>query len=325
MRAARYHQKGDPSVIVVEDIDQPVPQQREALIRVEAAGVNYADVVRRYGDHYPIPTPLPHVPGAELVGTVVSVGPDADPALVGQRVLATPTRGGAYAEYAVAPMHEIYPIPSDIDPTQAVALGIQGLTAALILREAARLQPGENVFIEGAAGGVGTIAVQLAKLWGANVVVGGASTEDKREYVRRLGADAAVDYTSPGLADRLRQHCPGGIDVVLEMTGDETFKEVMTVLNTLGRVIVYGIASRKPFHVPSERMIPRGHTVSGFYLGAYFPRRDLIVRTLQELCRHVTQGRLKLESSHVYSIEQARQAHIDLEARRTSGKVVIKP
>jgi NADPH2:quinone reductase len=296
----------------------------EVLIRVEAAGVNYADTVRRWGDRYPLPTPLPFIAGAEVVGVIEATGAGVPPELAGRRVLAAPPCGG-YAEFVVAPWQSAFALPVGLHPHQGLALFIQGLSAALILRQAARLAVGESVLVEGAAGGVGSLGVQLARLYGAGTVIGAASAAAKRAQGRALGADHVIDYTSSGWAQQVRELTGGrGVDVVMEMTGGDVFAEAMQCLASGGRVVVYGIASRKPYQVPSERLISSSQSVLGFFLGRYLGQRELIQSTLAELTEFVVNGRLKVEIGAVFPLAKAAEAHRLLESRHSGGKLVLE-
>ena len=325
MQAIRFHRHGGPEVLQLEEVPRPEPAGDELLVRVEAAGVNYADTVRRWGDHYPIPTPLPAISGAEVVGTVVAAGPGAAADWSGQRVVAAPPSGG-YAQFVCVREASAFRLPAGLHPHQGLALFIQGLTAALILKHPGRLAAGESVFVEGASGGVGTLAIQLARLYGAGKVIGAASSGAKRARVLALGADAAIDYAAPGWSGQLMELTEGrGVDVVMEMTGGEVFAEAMQCLAPGGRVVVYGIASRKPYQVPSERLIARGQTVAGFYLGRYLADRALIEDTLAEFARFVADGRLRVEIGAVLPLSQAAEAHRRLESRENSAKIVLVP
>jgi NADPH2:quinone reductase len=323
MKAVRFHRCGGPEMLQLDDVAAPVPLAGEALVRIEAAGVNYADTVRRWGDHYPIPTPLPFIAGSELVGVVEAVGDGVDRDLLGRRVFGAPASGG-YAELATVPVDRVFPFPNGLDPVQGVALFIQGLSAALILKQAGRLRPGDDVFVQGAAGGVGSLGVQLARLYGARTVIGAASSAEKRARVLALGADHAVDYTEPGWSASVRDSTAGrGVDIVMEMTGGEVFREAMQCLAPGGRVVVYGIASRSPFQIPSERLIAQGHGVIGFYLGLYFADRALIEATLAEMAEFVRAGRLEIEIGGTFPLERAADAHRRLESRQSTGKLVL--
>jgi len=214
MQAVRFHRNGGPEVLVLEEVQTPIPARGEVLVRVEAAAVNYADTVRRWGDHYPLPTPLPFVAGGEVVGVVEAVGEGVSSDLLGRRVFGAPG-GGGYAEYCTVPPGRTFDFPDQLDPVQGIALCIQGLSAALILKKAGRFEAGDTVLVEGAAGGVGSLAVQLARLYGARMVIGAASSPAKRERVMALGADAAVDYSRPSWSEEVLTLTHGrGVDVV---------------------------------------------------------------------------------------------------------------
>ena len=183
MKAVRFHENGGPEVLRYEDVADPVPGRGQVLLRVLAAGVNYADATRRTGgSSYPRPTPLPFTPGSEVVGIVEKLGDGVTAVERGATVIAWLGQGG-YAELAVADAADLLPVPAGVKPIEALSLIIQGLSAALILKGSARLQAGESVLVEGAAGGVGVLAVQLAKIYGAGRVIGAASTAAKRDLV----------------------------------------------------------------------------------------------------------------------------------------------
>jgi NADPH2:quinone reductase len=325
MRAVQFDRHGGPEVLACRELPVPAPGPGEVRVKVEAVGVNYADTVRRWGDHYPVPTSLPHVAGGELVGIVDSVGEGVPGEWLGRRVFGAPD-AGAYAEYACVPFTRIFPFPQNLDPSVGVALFIQGLSAALILKRCGRLAPGEDVFIEGAAGGVGLLALQLARRYGAGRIFAGASSEEKRALVRTRGADRALDYSRGGWSAEIMEATGGrGVDVVLEMTGGAVFREAFACLAPEARVVVYGIASREPFPIPSERLISRGITVTGFYLGLYLHRRDVVTALLDELAGFVRRGEIVVDIGGVFPLEQAAEAHRRLEARRASGKLVLVP
>ncbi len=179
MKASRFHQNGDADVLVYEEVAAPTPKAGEVLIKVEAVGVNYADTIRRRGDDYPDPSPLPFTLGIEVAGTIEELGEGVDSLAVGTRVFAIPGAGG-YAQYISVPAFAVIPLPESIDFTTAAAVLAHGLTAVVILQKAAKIQSGETILIEGAAGGLGLFAVQIAKIYGA-VVIAAASTEEKRK------------------------------------------------------------------------------------------------------------------------------------------------
>lgn len=324
MKAIRFHKLGGPEVLSYEEIERPVPGAGQVLLKVEAAGVNFADTARRSG-RYPFPTPLPCIPGSEIFGAVEEAGPGLETGLVGQRFYSFSETGG-YAQFALAAASRLIPEPPGVPPMAGLALLVQGLTAALVLKRAARLKAGESVLVEGAAGGVGVLAVQLAKLFGADTVVGAASTEKKRKLVRQLGADATVDYTAPAWAERVKEATGGrGVDIVLEMAGGPTFEQSYSCLAPFGRCVVYGMASGVPGTVPLPRMMPNNQELIGFYLGGYFAEPQLVPGLFAQLADFVRDGKLKLQMGDQLPLSDAAEMHRRLESRKTTGKCLLLP
>ena len=325
MKAIRFHKTGGPEVLVYEDVPDPVPADGEVLIRIEAAGMNFADVMRRRGDDYPEPSPTPFILGAEVAGTIAAVGAGVTSLEVATPVLATPGAGG-YAQYICVPATKVMPLPPGFAAVQAAALMGHGLTAALALRQAARLAQGESVLIEAAAGGVGSFAVQLAKLYGAGKVIAAASTPEKRAIAERLGADASVDYTAPGWADEVRELTNGrGVDVVLEMTGGDTVGQALKATAPFGRMVFIGQSSGKTAQIEPWQLTVPNRTVTGFYIGAYLAFPELIQSTVREIIGFIMAGKLSIQVGTVLPLSQAAQAHRLLEGRKTTGKVVVQP
>jgi NADPH:quinone reductase len=325
MRAVRIHSHGGPEAMVVEEVDVPAPQRGEVLIRVTAAGVNWADAARRSGEHYPFPTQFPYTVGQELVGTVEAVGPEVTAYKPGDSVFALPD-GGAYAEFAIAAEHELIRVPDGLDPAEGLALAVQGLSAYGVLKDAARVQPGDVVLVQAAAGGVGLLAVQLAKLFGAGQVIASASSESKRAIALEHGADAAVDPNSGSWADDIREVARGGaVDVVLEMTGGPTFSESVALLRQFGRIVVYGNASSEPPSYDIFAAMGRNLTLRTFFLIPYLTKQGFVRDALEEMAALVAEGKLKLVIGGRYTFEQAQEMHVLLEQRATSGKLLMLP
>ena len=325
MKAVRFHRTGGADVLVVDEVPMPSPGHGEVLLRVEAAGINFADTMRRRGAPYPEPSPLPFIPGADVAGTVAAVGEGAAGTRVGSPVFAA-TNCGGYAQYVCVPASSLVPRPPELSATDATALLVQGLTAALILRHAGRFVAGERVVVEAAAGGVGSFAVQLARLLGASQVIGLASNARKRTAVLELGADDAIDYTRPSWPLAVRQAAGGrGADLLLEMTGGATLLRALHALAPFGRMVVYGLAGRQAMPVDLQRLVVPNVSVTGFYIGAYLADHRLIADTLDELIGHVLAGRLKPQIGAVLPLEQAAEAHRLIESRQTIGKLVLVP
>jgi NADPH:quinone reductase len=323
MKIIRFHAKGAPEVLAIEDHAIPVPAAGNVLVRVEAAGVNYGDTLRRSGRHYPIPTPLPYAPGTQVIGTIERLGEGVEATLLGQRVFAAVPQGG-YAEYAVGPAAMTYPCPAALSAPQAIAIMDQGATAALVLKLAGRVQSGDTVLVPAAAGGVGSLAVQLARIYGASRVIGLASTAEKRRLVVSLGADAAIDYTQDNWSKAVLDANGGkGVDLALEMTGGAIFYETLkAVVAQFGRVVIYGNASDEAVDFNPRLLVGRNMTITGFMLPA---ARALVPGILTELAGFVLDGRLKPEIGSVYPLAEASAAHRALETRSSTGAQVLVP
>jgi NADPH2:quinone reductase len=316
MRAIRVSQWGGPEVLeLVEDAPMPEPADYERLVRVTRAGINYADT-HATENSYLARYELPMTPGSEVAGVTED----------GQRVVAL-TVGGGYAEYAAVPAATMFPIPDGVSDEQALALVIQGLTAWHLYRTSAKLAEGESVVVHAAAGGVGSLAVQLGRAFGAGRVIATASSEDKRRLALELGADAAVDVTREDLADALREANGGGkVDVVLEMAGGHVFDQSLKALAPFGRLVAYGIASREPNTVASGALMGRSQAVVGFWLVDCLRKPvEMVAEPLADLFARTAAGDLRVVEGEVYPLSQARRAHEDLRARRTIGKLVLDP
>jgi NADPH2:quinone reductase len=306
---------GAPEVLKLAEMPRPEPGQGEVLIRVVRAGVNFADTHARENS-YVQRFELPLVPGNEVAGTTED----------GRRVVAMLEGRGGYAEYAIAPRATTFPIPEGLDDGTALALLVQGLTAWHIYRTSARLREGESVVVHSAAGGVGSLAVQLGKPFGAGRVIATASSEDKRRLALELGADAAVDVGAEDLCAALVEANSGRrLDVVLEMAGGRVFDESLKALAPFGRLVVYGIASREQNQVRTGLLLRSSKAVVGFYLGHCLGRRELMEEPLRELFERAARGELHPQLGQTYPLSEARRAHEDLQSRRTTGKLLLDP
>ena len=315
MRAVRVTRFGGPEVLeLVEDAPEPVVGEGMALLRVARAGINFADT-HQAEDSYLAPTTLPLIPGAEAAGTVD-----------GHRVVAL-LPGGGYAERVAAPTMTTFAVPDGVDDGTACALVLQGTTAWHILRTSARVQPGETVVVTAAAGGVGSLAVQLARTFGAGRVVAVASTAEKRALAADLGADATVDSGEEDLTGAIREACGGRSDVVLEMTGGPTTEACLATLAPFGRLVIYGMASRQPTApVDLGRLTARSQGVIGFWLAhAMRDPARLLAGPMAELLDLVARGALRAVVGDTYALSEARRAHEDLRGRRTVGKLLLDP
>jgi NADPH2:quinone reductase len=313
---------GGPEVLRLVDIPAPDPAPDRVLIDVAAAGVNYADT-HQTENAYLAPQRLPFVPGGEVVGVA------RDGRHAGRRVVALLAAGGGYAEQAAGHPAAIFPVHDSVDDGQALSLVLQGTTAWHLLRTCAGVRPGESVVVHAAAGGVGTIAVQLARQWGVGRVIATASNADKRALALDLGADVAVDVSRARDADAvaavLREANDGrDVDVVLEMTGGPVFDGSLAALAPFGRLVTYGTASRTPpSPIAPGALVATSRTVCGFWLVHVLRRPGGLAPAMDELVSLVRAGRLTPVIGGTYPLERAADAHRDLLARRSTGKLVL--
>jgi NADPH:quinone reductase len=306
---------GGPEVLRLVELPTPEPGPEEVLIRVRRAGLNFADTHTRTNSYVKKAT-LPLIPGVEVAGVREDTG---------ERVLALLSAGG-YAEYAVAPRELTFPIPEGLDDATALAILIQGLTAWHLYRTAARVSDGESVVIHAAAGGVGSLAVQLGRPLGAGRVIAVASSAEKRELALELGAHVAIDSAPEGLTERLIEANEGReLDVVFEMAGGDTFERSYRALAHFGRIVVCGIASQEPNKVSTGSLLRHSRSVIGFYLFHCLERPSMFINALSDLFTRAARGELHVVVGATYSLEDAPQAHIDLCERRTTGKLLLDP
>jgi NADPH:quinone reductase len=315
VRAVLINEWGGPEVLELADLPEPDPGPAQRRIHVSAAGVNFADTHARE-NAYIAKYELPLVPGTEVAGTLDD----------GTRVVAMPHHGG-YAEYAVADEQSIFPLPDGLGDHEALALLIQGLTAWHLYRTAAQVREGETVVVHSAAGGTGSVAVQLAKPMGAGRVIASASSADKRQLVAQLGADAVIDSAPENMTERLLEANGGKpVDVVFDMAGGQVFGQSAEALAPFGRIVVYGIASREQNDLRTGRLMRKSRGVIGFWLMHCLERPETMMREpLRDLFQRAARGEIEPQLGNVYPLSEVRRAHEDLVGRRTTGKLVLDP
>ena len=319
MKAVRIHQRGGTEVLKLEEVATPVPLQGEVLIQVAVAGVNYADVGQRQGN-YPNLAELPLTLGSEVAGTVVKCGPGVDTSLEGRRVVSLVNAG--YAEFALAKAEEVIPILDGVSFAQATVIPVQGQTAYLLLDKATRLQQDERVLVHAAAGGVGSLAVQLAKSMGASMVIGTTTSQSKLGFIRDLGADVAVTTKEPGWIGQVMQATRGqGVDIILDPIGGEFGQQNIACLAPFGRIVVYGSLSGGVTPFVTQMLIPKCQSIIGY--NTVIQNHEDRMRASQALMQMIASGQLHIFVDHSFPLTDVAAAHKELEENKTMGKVVL--
>ena len=323
MRAIEVAAFGGTDQLEAVNLTAPVPGPGEVLVDVEACGLNYADVMMRRGLYVGGPAPR-FIPGLEGAGTVAAVGDGVTKVVPGQRVMALISHGG-YAEQVVAPSTSVMPRPEGMSAEAAAAFPVNYFTADFALHFAGNVRPGQNVLIHAAAGGVGTAAVQLAKIAGARVIAT-ASSAEKLERVKALGADVCIDYTKEDFLAAVKDATDGkGVELVLESVGGDVFDKSMAALRPLGRLIVFGIASADARRPDVRVMLFRNLWVIGLHLGALMGNQEVAKASSERLFGLLATGRIVPQIGHVLGLDEAARAQDLLGDRGNYGKVVIKP
>ena len=313
MKAIQIEEFGGPELLKPVEVPDPEPSGGEVVVDVARSGMNFADTHAIRNDYLAEQT-LPLIPGGEVSGTT----PD------GRRVAAILQSGG-YAQKVAVPEPWLVPLPDEVSDDQAAALLLQGLTAHSLLHFCAHVEEGETVVVEAAAGGTGTLAVQLAKRAGAKVIAL-ASSDEKRALAERLGAEATADSRADDLREAILDANGGErVDVVLHMSGTG-FEPELKALGMLGRIVVFGNAARHPNEVATNYLLRTSKSVLGFWLAPLIVRhRDLVARVIGELLGAVAAGELEVVIGGVYPLSEAARAHTEMQERRTTGKLLLDP
>jgi NADPH:quinone reductase len=313
VKAIQIEEFGGPEQLKLVDLPDPEPSEGMVVIDVSRSGINWADTHAIRND-YLAEQELPLVPGAEIAGTTAD----------GRRVAALINNGG-YAQKALVPEAFLVPLPDEVSDEQAAGLLLQGLTAHALLHYCAHVEEGETVVVEAAAGGTGSLAVQLAKRAGAKVI-GLASSEEKRKFAEGLGADATADSRADDLKEAILEANGGEkVDVVLHMSGTG-FEDELGALGMLGRIVVFGNAARHPNELQTNYLLQSSKSVLGFWLVALVARRqDLIRSMIADLLGAVAGGDLEVSIGATYPLSEAARAHEAIQERGTSGKLLLDP
>src|ERR1043165_3268822 len=322
MQAIQVSQVGGPEVLTPVDLPVHTPKPNEALVQIKAAGVNFIDVYFREGRY---PAPLPFINGQEASGVVTEVGSEVTTLQPGDRVAYTSALG-SYAEYAAVPASRLVKIPDELDFDQAAAALLQGMTAHYLVHSSYPLKKGETALIHAAAGGVGLLLVQMAKNIGARVIAT-AGTQEKAQLARDAGADECIIYTEADFETETQRLTDGkGVHVVYDGVGKATFDKDLNVLRPRGFLVLFGGSSGA---VPPFDLIKLSQKGSLYItrptLGHYTVTREELEWRANDVLQWIVRGELKLRIHKVYPLAEAAQAHRDLEGRKTTGKLLLKP
>jgi NADPH2:quinone reductase len=322
MKAVRVHNCGGPEVLTFEEIPVPEPKAGEARVKIEAIGLNFIDVYQRTG-LYPLPTPF--TLGMEGAGVVDAVGGGVTEVKKGDRV-GYAMIPGSYAEYAVVPAAKLAPLPPKIDAKTAAGLMLQGMTAHYLTRSTYPLKRGETVLIHAAAGGVGLLLVQAAKIAGARVI-GTVSTEAKAQLAKEAGADEVILYTQADFLAEVKRLTNGrGVDVVYDSVGAVTFDKSLDCLRPRGYLVLFGQSSGPVAPVNPGTLVSKGSLfLTRPSLAHYTLTRAELLERAGDLFNWTATGKLKLRVERAYSLKDAAEAQRQLEARKTTGKVILIP
>ena len=325
MRALRIERHGGPEVMQLVELPVPEPGPGEVRVKMEASGLNYSDIMMREG-RYLRETPVPIVLGHEICGVIEKLGTGVERWRVGQRVISLTAQGGGLAERVVVPAVNPVPIPQGLTPPEGAALLVQGLTAVQMLDDAAKVKPGETVLVHAAAGGVGTVAVQIARARGARVL-GTSSSEEKCRLISELGA-TPINYAQGDWVREVLELTGGkGADVILECVGGEVLeRSYKEALADFGRLVVYGVASGKAVQVDNYQILASNKSLIGFWLGPHFAKHmDRVTAAREKLVQMIGRGDLRLIVGKTFRLEDAAGAFAHMQSRKSVGKVVVTP
>ncbi len=320
MKAIYVEKPGGPEQLVYGDLPKPTAGKGQAVIKIEASGVNFIDVYYRTGLYKADP---PIVLGMEAAGTVEAIGEGVTEVAVGDRVAYAMNRG-SYAEYAAVSAWQLVKIPDDVDSKTAAAAMLQGMTAHYLCHSTWPLETNETCLIHAAAGGVGLILVQLAKMTGARVI-GTVSTKEKAELAKAAGADEVILYSEEDVAVEAKRITENtGVDVVYDSVGAATFQKSLDSLRPRGMMVSFGNSSGA---VPAFEPLLLAQKGSLFFtrpsLAQYAATRDEILWRAGDIFRWIAAGKLKMRIEHIYPLAEAARAHLDLESRKTTGKLIL--
>jgi len=329
MKAILFRSFGDRNVLELGDAPEPQATEGELLINVERTSINYVDIRERQGTYNRPETQvggitLPRISGLQAVGRVLSAASTDDQSWIGKKVVAYTPQGGGYAQVIAAKTAFCVEIPESVDANLYAALPTQGLTAYLMLTASTQVRSGESILVQGASGGVGSIAIQIAKMLGVGLILGTASTAGKLSFIRTMGANCAIDYTKDDWPQRVLEQTDGkGVDVLLESIGGDVFEKNFECLSPFGRYILFGSTRGPGRPFAPRRLMQKSQTLTGFYLPMFLAKPALIQEALGVLVRAATERTLRPSIARVLPLSQIGENHRLLEDREIQGTIVI--
>ena len=328
MKAIVVKETGPPEVLKLQEVEKPKPGADQVLIHVEAISVNFADIKARQGQYHGVAANAAFTPGLDCAGVVVEAGAQVKRFKPGERVMAFPA-GGSYAEFVVAPENLTYPLPDDISSETAAASLTVGITAYNVIRRMARLEQGETILIHAAAGGIGSTAIQLAKLFGASKIIGTVGSDEKIDSVKFFGADEVINYRSADFVEKVNELTEGkGADVILDTVAGENFEKSLQCLATFGRIVSFGHANdgSVPGIAKTTQLHSSCRSVIGYSTGTYRKNRPEFLREgAEKITEYLLQKRMKIVISKSFTLADAPLAHAHIESRRSIGKILLIP
>lgn len=323
MKAVKIYTYGSPDVMQYEEVDEPTPGQKEAVVALKAIGVNFVDIYHRKGT-YAAPSDVPFTLGLEGAGEVVAIGPGVSTVKVGDKVAYT-GQLGSYAEKALVKADSLIPIPKDFSFEQAAAFPLQGMTAHYLLHEFRKIEKGDHVLIHAAAGGMGLILVQWAKHLGAHVI-GTVSTEEKAMSAKAQGADDVIIYTKDNfVTEVMRLTNKHGADLIIDGVGKTTFLRDFEAASLRGTIVLYGGASGTPDPVDPSLLMPKSLSLCSGSLHNFIRSRQELLMRANSVINAIQEGWLNLRIARIFPLEEAKEAHRMLEHRETIGKLLLLP
>ncbi|KAJ6801560.1 uncharacterized protein M6B38_196665 [Iris pallida] len=323
VKAIRVHELGGPEVLKWEDVEIGEPKEGEVRVKNKAVGVNFIDIYFRKGVRF-FPDKMPFTPGMEAVGVVTAVGPSTTGRKIGDVVAYAGWPVGSYSEEQILPASIVVPVPPSIDYNTAAAIMMKGLTAHMLVRRAFKVERGHTVLVHAAAGGLGSLVCQWANALGATVI-GTVSSEEKAALAAKDGCHHVIIYTKEDFVTSVDKITSGeGVNVVFDSVGKDTFQGSLKCLATLGYMVSCGVASGDPDPVPLADLALKSIFLTRASLHHYNTTRDALLEAAQEVFANVASGVLRVRVNH-YPLSEAARVHSDLEARKTSGSIVLVP